>query len=186
MTQDVVHDLDGHTATVDAVTDRAVRVRLPEGVVVELDRSLVEPTGGGGYRADLRFSDLDARVLQEVEERVEIRTEASEIGRVVVRTVTDTVEEPIEADGWRETVDVERVPIGREVDAVEPPHEDGGVTVIPVYEEVLVIRKQLVLREEVRLTRRREPVSGPSHVARRRQRVEVDRLPPSDAGPTEG
>lgn len=186
MTQNVVHDLDGRTATVDAITDRSVRVRLPDGAVVELARALVEPTGRGTYRADLRFSDLDAHVLREVEERVEVRTEARETGRVEARTVTDTVEEPVEADGWRETVDVEHVPIGREVDAVEPPREEGGVTVIPVYEEVLVIRKQLVLREEVRLTRRREPVPGPSHVARRRQRVEVDRLPPADAGPIEG
>lgn len=186
MTQDVVHDLDGRTAAVDAVTDRAVRVRLPDGVVVEIDRALVEPTGHGAFQADLRFADLTTHVLREVEERVEVRTEARETGRVVARTVTDTVDEPVEADGWRETVEVERVPVGREVDAVEPPREEGDVTVIPVYEEVLVIRKQLVLREEVRLTRRREPVPGPSHVARRRQRVEVDRHPPADAGPTEG
>jgi stress response protein YsnF len=72
------------------------------------------------------------------------------------------------------------------VDAVEPPREEDGVTVIPVYEEVLVVEKRLVLREEVRLTTRREPVPGPDRVTLRRQRVEVDRHPPSDAGVSEG
>lgn len=188
MTQDVVliHDRDGRPGTVEAVTDDALRVRLPDGVVVELAPSLVARTDDGTYRADLRFADLDTHVLREVEERVEVRTEARETGRVVARTVTDTVEEPVDAAGWREAVEVERVPVGRPVDAPEAPREEGDVTVIPVYEEVLVIRKQLVLREEVRLTRRRELIPGPSHVALRRQHVEVERLPPPDAGTPDG
>ncbi len=60
------------------------------------------------------------------------------------------------------------------------------MTVVPVYEEVLVVQKKLVLREEVRLTTRREPLPGPERVTLRRQQVEVERLPPPAAGDTDG
>ena len=96
------------------------------------------------------------------------------------RTVTETEDAAVDADGWRQTVEVERVPVNRPVDAVQDVRVEGDVTVIPVYEEVLVLQKQLVLREEVRLTTRRDRVAGPERVTLRRQRVEIERLPPSD------
>ena len=185
----IVLDRDGHAGTVESMEADRVRVRLAGGAVLDLPRNAVEALSDGTFRTDLAFGDLTTEaptVFQEVEEHVAVRTVARETGRVVARTVTDSREEPVDGAGWRETVDVERVPVGREVDAVEPPREEGGVTVIPVYEEVLVVQKRLVLREEVRLTTRREPLDGPSHVTLRRQRVEVERLPPSDAGPANG
>ena len=184
----VVLDRDGHAATVESMGAGRVRLRLADGSAVDLPESAVEALDDGTYRADIAFESIStgaATVLQEVEERAVVRTVARETGRVVARTLTDTRDEPVDGAGWRETVDVERVPVGREVDTVEPPREEGGVTVIPVYEEVLVVQKRLVLREEVRLTTRREPLPGPERVTLRSQRVEVERLPPSDAGPTD-
>ena len=174
-------DRDGRPGAVEGLDDETVRVRLPDGSALSLARALVTRSDDGRYRADVVFADLGTHVLREVEERLSVRTEVHETARVVARTITDTTEVPVDAAGWRETVDVERVPIGRVVEAAEPPREEGDVTIIPVYEEVLVVHKQLVLREEVRLTRRREPVPGPPSVAVRRQRVEVERLPPRDA-----
>lgn len=184
-----VIDRDGQPGTVEAVGPDAARVRLPSGTVVELPRELIEVQADGSYRADVTFDTLDAgerTVLREIEERVHVGTRVRETGRVVARVTTDSREEPVDATGWRETVEIERVPIGREVDAVEPPREDGGVTVIPVYEEVLVVQKKLVLREEVHLTTRREPLPGPERVTLRRQQVEVERLPPPDADGSDG
>ena len=185
----VVLDRDGHAGTVESMESGRVRVRLAGGAALDLPESVVEALPDGTYRADLAFGDLAAEaptVFQEIEEHAAVRTVVRETGRVVARTVTDSREETVAGAGWRETVDVERVPVGREVDAVEPPREEGGVTVIPVYEEVLVVHKRLVLREEVRLTTRREPLPGPERVTLRRQRVEVERLPPPDAGPANG
>ena len=187
-TDPIVLDRDGHSGTVESVEADRVRVRLAGGAVLDLPQSTVEALPDGTYRADLAFADLatePSTIFQEIEEQVTVRTVARETGRVVARTVTDSREESVDGMGWRETVDVERVLIGREVDAVEPPREEDGMTVIPVYEEVLVVQKRLVLREEVRLKTRREPLDGPTHVTLRRQRVEVERLPPSDAGPAE-
>ncbi|RYY63293.1 MAG: DUF2382 domain-containing protein, partial [Comamonadaceae bacterium] len=75
-------------------------------------------------------------------------------------------------------VDVERVPLGTVV--TEPPavRQEGDVMVVPVIQERLVIRKELVLVEEIRLTRRREVVQGQAEVILRRERVAVERFDP--------
>ena len=180
-----VVDRNGQPGTVETVGPDAVRIRLPSGALIELPRGLVEAQQDGSYRADVAFDTLPTEgrtVLQEIEEQVQIGSRLRETGRVVARVATDTHEEPVDATGWRETVHVERVPVGRDVDSIEAPRKEGAVTVIPVYEEVLVIQKKLVLREEVRLTTRREPLPGPERVTLRRQQVEVERLPPHDAG----
>ena len=54
--------------------------------------------------------------------------------------------------------------------------------VVPVLEEVLVVERRLVIREEIRmrLVSVEEPVEQP--VAVRRQRATVERLPPPSAG----
>lgn len=184
----VAHDLDGRPALVESDEGTGVSLRLSDGTRVVLPQSLVTRRADGSYHAAVVFSDLDVdrHVLREVEERVDIRAVERERSRVVARTITDVHHEPVDADGWRETVEVERVPIGRPVGAVEPVREEDGVTVIPVYEEVLVVQKQLVLREEVRLTTRREPVPGPATVALRRQRVEVERHAAPTSGDPEG
>lgn len=184
----IVLDRDGMSGTVESMASDRARVRLASGVVLDLPASAVEALSDGTYRSDLSFDSLApeaSTTFQEVEEHLSVRTRVRETGRVVARTVTEFHEEPVGGAGWRETVDVERVPVGRVVETVESPRQDGDVTVVPVYEEVLVVQKKLVLREELRLTTRREPIEGPSHVTLRRQRVEVERLPPSDAGRAE-
>ena len=83
------------------------------------------------------------------------------------------VDEPL----LRETVEVARVPVGTYADQPQPIRHEGDVIVVPVYEEVLVVEKRLLLREEVRITRHRDETRDPQEVSLRRTRVEVERLP---------
>jgi uncharacterized protein (TIGR02271 family) len=65
-------------------------------------------------------------------------------------------EERVEPEVWQETLDVERVAVGQLVEGEPPtPRREGETLVIPVLEEVLVVRKQVRLKEEIRITRRR-------------------------------
>jgi stress response protein YsnF len=50
--------------------------------------------------------------------------------------------------------------------------------VLPVLEEVMVVEKRLMLREEVRITRKREQRSTPHTHTVRREHVEVERTEP--------
>ena len=74
-------------------------------------------------------------------------------GTVRVRTVVDTVEELARAELQGEKVEVTRVPVDREIDRAPEIRTEDGVTIIPVVEEVLVVEKRLVLKEELHVRR---------------------------------
>lgn len=99
------------------------------------------------------MNELEREVIPLVQEDVIISKRQLETGRVRVRTEVQWHTEHARADLFRDHVEVERVPVGREVDVVPPVREDGDTVVIPVVEEVLVVEKRLVLKEEVRLKR---------------------------------
>ena len=55
---------------------------------------------------------------------------------------------------------IEHVPIERVIDQPVAQRQEGDTLVLPVVEEVLVYEKKLLLKEEIRITPRREAVSG--------------------------
>ena len=52
-----------------------------------------------------------------------------------------------------EDVVVERIPIGRIVDAPPAPRQDGDTWIVPIFEETLVLEKRFLLKEEVHVIR---------------------------------
>lgn len=99
---------------------------------------------------------IEEQVLPLVEESLSLNRRTVETGKVLVKTILNQRKEIAKADIYRHAVSVEHVPINREIDEVPAPWEDGDVLVIPVVEEVLVVEKRLILREELRVTRRKE------------------------------
>ena len=118
------------------------------------------------------------QTLALAEEFVSIGKRRVVTGRVRVRTQTETVETTAGAELEGETVEVTRVPCDRYVDQAPPVRTEGEVTILPVVEEVLVVEKRLVLKEEihVRRTATRETVEIP--VTLRRERAVVERIDP--------
>ncbi len=125
-------------------------------------------------------------VLPLVEEALRVGKRRVETGRVRVSVSTDVEERVVRETLRSERAELERVPIGRELAEGEPAptlrQEPDGTVVVPVLEEVLVVERRLVLREEIRmrLVAVEEAVEQP--VAVRRQRASVERLPPLPAG----
>ena len=116
----------------------------------------------------------EAVPLLEEEMRVDKRSVAT--GKVRVRSVVDTIEEVARAALAEDRVEVTRVPLNREVSAAPPVRTEGEVTIVPVMEEVLVVEKRLVLKEELHIRRRvtHENVEVP--VTLRKQRAVIERL----------
>ena len=120
-----------------------------------------------------------------VQERARLDKREVATGRVQVRIRNEQHTERLQADLRSEVVEVERVAIGRELavgEAPPVPHEaEDGTFVVPVLEEVLVVEKRWVLKEELRLHRvsRTQPVEEPVTVLR--QHAEVERLPSADS-----
>lgn len=98
--------------------------------------------------------------------------------RVHVRTVGH--DHLIDEALAHERVDIERVAIGRPIDAVPPVREDGDTTVISIVEEVLVIEKRLVLKEEIRLRRVRTTERHRDAVTLREQQAVIERAEPGE------
>lgn len=121
------------------------------------------------------MDERETEVIPLVQEELVVAKRKLETGRVRVRTEVQWHTGHARADLFRDHVEVERVPVGREVDSVPPVREDGDTVVIPVVEEVLVVEKRLVLKEEVRLKRVRMVEQIDEPVRLRTMEAVVDR-----------
>jgi len=129
--------------------------------------------------ADHRTQD---EVIPLVEEELRIDKRSVVTGKVRVRTVVDTVEEMARATLEGRQVEVVRVPIDREIDVAPAVRTEGDVVIVPVVEEVLVVEKRLVLKEELRLQPRKTQETVEVPVTLRKQRAVVERV--GTEGPT--
>src|SRR5215472_12553812 len=81
----------------------------------------------------------DSDVLRLFAEELAVIRETAETGRVRITRVTRTREQPIDELLMRESIEVERVPVDRNVDAMPKVRDDGETMVIPVVEERFVV-----------------------------------------------
>lgn len=114
-------------------------------------------------------------VLPIVEETATITKQNVLTGRVRVSTQTVTSDELVSAALERNDVEITRVPVDRDI--TEPPavRTENGVTIIPVVEEILVVEKRLVLREEIHLRHVTTTQSVEMPVTLRKQQAVVER-----------
>ena len=97
-----------------------------------------------------------------------------------------TRDELVSQDLAHTNVEITTVPIGRPVDAIPAVREEGDVTIFPVMEEVLVIERRLMLKEEVHIRKVRTTERHQETVTLRYQEAVVSRNsetpPDADAG----
>ena len=80
---------------------------------------------------------------------------------------------PADTRLFKEDIDMQRVAVNRVLDAPAEIRIEDGVTIIPVMEERLKIEKQLILREEIRITKKRTTVRDPRVIAIEKNRADV-------------
>lgn len=133
-----------------------------------------EPPPGGG----------DA-VIPLHDESVTVDKQRVEQSRVRVTTRVSEREEVVREALEQEEATVTRVPIDREIDAYPGIRQEGDVTVIPLVEEVLVVERRLVLREELHIRKTRRSVQVEQPVMLRSEEAEVERIAaPHRSGPS--
>jgi uncharacterized protein (TIGR02271 family) len=127
--------------------------------------------------------DRDQIVVPVHEEVVEPVRREIDAGAVRIATRVETTPTEWETTLRRDNVTIERVPVGQPVEAVPEARWEDDTLIVPVLEEEIVVSRRLVLREEIRITRRLEAraVSGTEPV--RREIVYVERVGPADATP---
>ena len=93
----------------------------------------------------------EGEVIPVLRETINVSKREVETGRVVVHKTVSERDEAVEVLLRRTDVSVERVPVGRTVTEAPASRQDGDVLIIPVMEEVLVVEKRLVLKEELHI-----------------------------------
>ena len=116
-------------------------------------------------------------VIPLLAEEVAIAKQVVETGRVQVSRVTHEQEQLIDELLAHETVEIDRTPIGRQIDAMPAVRDEGDTIVIPIVEEVLVIERRLLLKEEVRVRRVRSMERHQESVTLRHHEAVITRLP---------
>ena len=147
-----------------------------ERPVVPGETGASSETAQAGRGADALFLRLHAEEIA-----VSKRLVAGQ--RIRVTTKTNTRDVVVEEALNNESVVIERVPVGRYVDAVPDIRQDGDLTVMPVVDEEVVVTRRLFLREEVHVRRTRTTTMHTETVTLRAQQVVVSReaTQPSEA-----
>jgi uncharacterized protein (TIGR02271 family) len=176
-------------STAEAVPQLVIDFADGSRLVVPEDVLVAQPDGTYHLRLNETVLGNQGAIVSAADEPLVIPVVAEELtvekrqvirGTVRVHTRVESREEVVDEPLLREEVIVERVPVNALVEGEAPtPHEEEGVFVIPILEEVLVVEKRLLLKEEVRVTRRRTTISKPQPVTLRREVVEVERVAPS-------
>src|SRR5437868_5425453 len=94
----------------------------------------------------------DLRIPLHVED-VSVSRREIESAKVQIALVTGAREQLVDEEMTRVRVEIERVPIGQTIEVVPPISQEGDTTIIPVVEEIVVVERRLVLKEEVRIRR---------------------------------
>lgn len=133
--------------------------------------------GAGTWLLTDSVRDARGLVIPVVEERLEVSRERVETGRVRISKSVEAREVVVDDPLKRESVRVEHVPINQVVTGAVPQvREEGDVTVIPILEERVVTRTELVLVEEVRIHRDHSEYHDPQRVTLRKEVVSVERF----------
>lgn len=177
--------LGGLHGTVLSRTADRVELVLHDGRRVTVPSDLLQRRGDGSLHVPLGASDFEQAgsafqgqvVLPVVQEEVEIGARRVQTGTVRVSTRTTQREEAVDLTTVREEAEVRRVPVNKVVDAVPEVRREGDTMILPVMEEVLVVQKRLVLKEEIHVRTVRHETHDPRRIPLRGQEVVVERIP---------
>ena len=126
---------------------------------------------------DLTSDKTGEPVLPLLAEEIAVSKQVVETGRVQVTRVTREREQLIDELLAHQTVEIERTPMARHVEAMPAIREEGDTVVIPIVEEVLVVERRLFLKEEVRVRRVRSTERHQETVTLRHHEAVVTHLP---------
>jgi uncharacterized protein (TIGR02271 family) len=100
---------------------------------------------------------------------------------VQVSTVTREHETFVDEALNHERVQIDRVPIGRQIEAIPPVRQEGDTTILSVVEETIIIERRLILKEEVHIRRLHVSERHQEAVVLRKQEAVITRIEPHDS-----
>jgi uncharacterized protein (TIGR02271 family) len=111
-----------------------------------------------------------------IAEELEVQKRVVETGTVRITKVVHEHETVIDEPLVAAEVEMERVPIQRVVEGPIPVRYEGDTVVVSLLEEVLVVEKRLMRKEELHIRKRHVAVYQPQQVTLRREEARIERL----------
>ena len=155
--------------------DDGRRIRVPAAsLVLQEDGSYLLTLGREELEACGESAGGEKLVVPVVHEVLDVQKRWVESGRVRITKVVHEHEEVVDEPLLREEVEVERIAINRAVDGPVAVRHEGDVMIVPILEEVLVVEKRLMLKEELHIRRRRVEESQPQRIVLRTEEATVE------------
>ena len=164
-----------------------VQTESGQQILVPTDVLIQQPDGS--YYLPLRLAELEhygsehgmhqdePMVVPVLVEELDVQKRLVETGKVRITKVVHERETLVDEPLLHDKVTITRVPMQRVVDGPVPVREENGTTIISIVEEVLVVEKRLMLREEIHIRKQRLETHQPQRITLRREEVRVERVP---------
>ncbi len=157
----------------------ATELRLPDGRILRVPTALlleqfsvVDPLDS---RSPMASEEDEPVAIPVIEEQLHVGKRSVVTGTVRLDKHVGVYEEALDIPLAIRSFDVERVVLNQLVEAAPPVRQEGDTTVYPLVEEQLILTKQLIVREELRVTRRDTERRDTRTVSLRRESIEVTR-----------
>ena len=163
------------TSSLSAASSSATQTLAGTGIA-QTGMGVVDVNGIAEHQTRIEGSSAEGIVVPIIEEALSVGKRVIETGGVRINKTVQERQETVDIALIEDHVDVERVPINRIVDGPVEVRREGEMLILPLLEEVLVVEKRLMLKEELHIRMRREEVHKPQQVTLRREEVHVERF----------
>ncbi|MFN8455338.1 MAG: YsnF/AvaK domain-containing protein [Anaerolineae bacterium] len=167
--------------------EEQILIRLDNGrQLVTLAKTLVRQADGSYYlplslaelepQGDSNQTREEAVVVPVMVEELEVQKRPVEKGGVRIIKRVHAQEEMVDEPLLQEELDIKRVPINRPVDGSLPIRYQGNTMIVSLLEEILVVERRLVLKEELHITKRQSEIRKPQTVTLRSEEAIIEPL----------
>lgn len=157
-------------------------LRMPNGQVVRLATSLLIPSADTATVPELHSNSNNNTVIPIIEEQLAISKRVVTTGVVKLQKTVHEHQETLNEPLLSTVYEVERVVKNTPVETAPDVRHEGNVTIYPVVEEQLILTKQLILKEEVRVTQRSTEHRDTQVVTLKREQIVIEREPGEGIG----
>lgn len=159
----------------DAKPDE-IAVGLDDGREISVPSSSFRRQPDGTWHINNDWQKAEEAVVPVLSEDLNVGVRKRPVGKVRVQKNVTEHDETVSMPLATERAEVKRVIINRPVDGPLPVRREGDTIIMPVVEEVAVVEKRLMLKEEIRITRHRSTETHEETVTLRREDAVVERV----------
>ena len=157
-------------------TEAITELKLSNGRILRLPTSMLHEEDPRASTGNLDASVQDGtRTIPIIEEELKISKRIVPTAHVRIQKSVNTYDVQLDEPLAISSVRIQKVSLGHVVDAAPTVRNEGNTVIYPVLEERLVITKELVLVEEIRVTNEFSELRDTQVVSMRREHLDVTR-----------